>query len=431
MTKPNSAVLHKKLKDLTPDSRNANKGTPRGNQMIEDSLRQYGAGRSILLDKHGRIIAGNKTAENAGSIGLDDVIVVQTDGTKLVAVQRTDLDLNDPRARQLAIADNRASEVSLDWDVEALKGLALDGVDLAPFFTADELESFWPQNPLQGDEDEVPPVPVEPKSKLGDLYLLGNHRLLCGDSTKREDVERLMAGEKADMVFTDPPYGISIVQGNKVGGGGAFGGKKNEINGAKRIEVHEFAPVIGDESADTAADAYNLCAALEIPVLIFWGGNHYADRLPSSSCWIVWDKENTGNFADAELAWTNQDTAVRIFKHMWNGMVKASERGESRVHPTQKPVALAEWCFEKYGKAKDAVLDLFGGSGSTLIACEKTGRKCFMMELDPIYCDVICLRYYNATGKIPLREDGKPWKSENDAAGTENHRHSKSANGVA
>ena len=288
MTKPNSAVLHKKLKDLTPDSRNANKGTPRGNQMIEDSLRQYGAGRSILLDKHGRIIAGNKTAENAGSIGLDDVIVVQTDGTKLVAVQRTDLDLNDPRARQLAIADNRASEVSLDWDVEALKGLALDGVDLAPFFTADELESFWPQNPLQGDEDEVPPVPVEPKSKLGDLYLLGNHRLLCGDSTKREDVERLMAGEKADMVFTDPPYGISIVQGNKV-----------------------------------------------------------------------------------------------------------------------------------------------GGSGSTLIACEKTGRKCFMMELDPIYCDVICLRYYNATGKIPLREDGKPWKSENDAAGTENHRHSKSANGVA
>ena len=107
--KTSSAVTLKKLADLTPDSHNANKGNPRGNQMIEDSLRQYGAGRSILLDKHGAIIAGNKTVENCGAIGMDDVIVVQSDGTKLVAVQRTDLDLKDAKTRQLAIADNRAS----------------------------------------------------------------------------------------------------------------------------------------------------------------------------------------------------------------------------------------------------------------------------------------------------------------------------------
>lgn len=139
-----SAVATKKLVDLTPDSRNANKGSPRGNQMIEDSLRQYGAGRSILLDKHGRIIAGNKTAENAGAIGMDDVIVVQSDGTRLVAVQRTDLDLDDPHTRQFAIADNRAGQVSLDWDVDALKGLVDDGVNLAPFWTTDELKKLWP-----------------------------------------------------------------------------------------------------------------------------------------------------------------------------------------------------------------------------------------------------------------------------------------------
>ncbi len=191
MKKPpaSSALLEKKLSDLKPDARNANKGTARGAQMIKDSLRDYGAGRSILLDKHGQIIAGNKTVEAAGAGGMKDLLVIESDGTRLVAVQRTDLDLNDPRARQLAIADNRSAEVSLEWDAEMLKALSGDGVDLGPFWTGDELEKLLPtQKELLTDEDEVPPVPVEPKSKLGDLYLLGNHRLLCGDSTKREDV---------------------------------------------------------------------------------------------------------------------------------------------------------------------------------------------------------------------------------------------------
>ena len=183
------ALTSRKLSDLTPDKRNANKGTARGAAMIRDSLRNYGAGRSTLLDKHGAIIAGNKTAENAGALGQQDVIVVETDGSQLVAVQRTDLDLKDPRARQLAIADNRTSEVSLGWDVAALKSLAGDGIDLAPFWSADELEKLWPQNAdLLTDEDEVPPVPAEPTSKLGDLWVLGEHRLLCGDSTVLGDV---------------------------------------------------------------------------------------------------------------------------------------------------------------------------------------------------------------------------------------------------
>src|ERR1035437_1551012 len=208
--KPQPILITKHLADLTPDSRNVNKGSPRGNQMIEDSLRQYGAGRSILLDKHGAIIAGNKTAENAGAIGMDDVIVVQSDGTKLVAVQRTDLDLADPHTRQLAIADNRSSQVSLDWDTETLKGLVEDGVDLAPFWTADELAAMWPQTvDLLTDEDDVPPVPVEPVSKLGDLYILGDHRLLCGDSTVLADVERLMGGAKASLMVTDPPWNVA------------------------------------------------------------------------------------------------------------------------------------------------------------------------------------------------------------------------------
>lgn len=132
-----------KLSDLQSDKRNANKGSPRGDKMIEDSLRQYGAGRSILIDKHGKIIAGNKTVENAGQIGMDDVIVVQSDGTKLVAVQRTDLDLGtDKMAKELAIADNRSSQVSLDWDVDVLKELATE-IELDKFFSADELGKLF------------------------------------------------------------------------------------------------------------------------------------------------------------------------------------------------------------------------------------------------------------------------------------------------
>jgi hypothetical protein len=141
------------LRDLTPDIKNANKGSERGQHLIEESLRQYGAGRSILIDKNGVIMAGNKTAENFGAIGLDDVIVVQTDGTKLVAVQRTDLDMMaDPRARELAIADNRASEVSLDWNADVLKELG-EEIDLTKFWSADELAALLGED-AESIEDE-------------------------------------------------------------------------------------------------------------------------------------------------------------------------------------------------------------------------------------------------------------------------------------
>jgi hypothetical protein len=137
------------------------------------------------------------------------VLVIQTDGTKLVAVQRTDLDLDEKQAQEMAIADNRAAQVSLDWDIDVLKGL---DVDLAKFWSPDELENiFGFETALLTDEDDVPELPEEPTSKLGDLYTLGNHRLLCGDSTSIDAVERLMDGRKADMVFTDPPYGMSSI----------------------------------------------------------------------------------------------------------------------------------------------------------------------------------------------------------------------------
>jgi 16S rRNA G966 N2-methylase RsmD len=263
------------------------------------------------------------------------------------------------------------------------------------------------------EEDAVPEPPADPITKPGDLWILGEHRLLCGDATKAEDVARVMDGQKPQMIYTDPPYGISIVSADsKIGGDKAFGKVGGIHKGMKAkpiIQANTYPAIIGDDRIDTAVAAFSVCSTLGAKVMIFWGGNYYADKLPASSCWIVWDKDNGESFfADAELAWTNQKTAVRIFKHQWNGLIKASERGEKRVHPTQKPVALAAWCFDKYGAPGDRVLDLFGGSGSTLIACEQTGRICHMMELAPAYCDVIKNRWEQATGKTAELERKGP-----------------------
>lgn len=194
-----------KISDLIPDDRNANRGTKRGRKAVNDSLARYGAGRSILIDRDGRVIAGNKTVSSAAVLDNPDVLVVQTDGTQPVAVQRTDLSLDDQKARELAIADNRAAELGLEWDPEVLGQMASE-LDLKPFFTDGELAELLPDKgaAIIGDEDDAPDAPAEPITKPGDLYILGDHRLLCGDAMNPTDVDRLLDGERVDMVFTDP-----------------------------------------------------------------------------------------------------------------------------------------------------------------------------------------------------------------------------------
>lgn len=388
------------LASLTPDKRNANKGTVRGRALLEDSLRRYGAGRSILADKHGNIIAGNKTLEASADIGLP-VRFVQTDGHELVVVQRTDLDLDtDKAARELAYADNRVAQLDLDWDVDALLADQAAGVDLAAVgFDPDELAALLStlDSGTEGltDPDSVPAPPAAPVTQPGDLWLLGRHRLGCIDATDIAAVEQLIGGSRPDLVLTDPPYGVSVVQDAMVGAdfGVATKGK--------------YAPIIGDETNQTAIDAYNLCAALGIPRLIFWGGNYYADALPSSGCWLVWDKrgdsgiENT--FADCELAWTNLTGQARIYRQLWNGMIRQGEH-DPRIHPTQKPVGLLQWCIERYSDRAAVVLDLFVGSGSTLIACEQSGRVCIGAELSPAYVDAAVSRWEAFTGKTAVRQ---------------------------
>jgi hypothetical protein len=197
-----------KLSELQQDTHNANKGTARGAKMIEASLKEYGSGRSIVVDKHNRIIGGNKTALAAAAVGMEEVIVVESDGSKIVVVKRTDLDLDtDQRAKELAIADNRASEVSLSWDVDAIKAMEIDP---GKFWSPDELEKmFGIKKDLLTDDDAAPDAPAATSTKRGDMYRMGEHRLLCGDSTDLADVSKLMGDTKAVCMWTDPPYGVN------------------------------------------------------------------------------------------------------------------------------------------------------------------------------------------------------------------------------
>jgi site-specific DNA-methyltransferase (adenine-specific) len=412
MKKPASPLIStKKLSDLTPDARNANKGTERGSAMIRDSLRNYGAGRSILLDKHGAIIAGNKTAENAGALGQQDVIIVETDGSQLVAVQRTDLDLKDPRARQLAIADNRSGQLSLLWDPDTLKSLAADGIDMSPFWSAGELEKLWPQNPLAGEEDAVPELLAVPKSKIGDLYTMGAHRLLCGDATKALDLGRLLGAQKAQAMWTDPPYGVNYVGKTKA----AKIFQNDGADGLKALLDAAFSNVTLALEPGSPVYVAHPPGALNVTF-----GNAFLAAGWRLHQTLIWDKgtivlghsdyhfshepifygytPGQGRFGRGGKGWYGTDSERSVLPFP---KPRASEN-----HPTMKPVGLVERCLINSTPRGGVVLDPFGGSGTTLIACEKIARCCFMLELDPAYVDVIVERWQNATGKKAVLERG-------------------------
>ena len=260
------------------------------------------------------------------------------------------------------------------------------------------------ENVIEDDYDAEPPE--EPKAKPGDIYALGDHRLICGDSTDVNVIDKLMDGVKADLLLTDPPYGINVVAvNNKIGGDKPFGSKGKVGYGTKGknkiLDCNEYAPIIGDDTTETARESY-IASIEHSKNQIIFGGNYFTDFLKPSRCWVVWDKQNTGNFADAELAWTSFDKGVKLYHFLWNGLCRQGERsveGKTRVHPTQKPVGMLADIIKDFSKDNESILDLFGGSGSTLIACEQLGRKCYMCELDPHYVDIIIDRWEKFTGK--------------------------------
>lgn len=236
----------------------------------------------------------------------------------------------------------------------------------------------------------------------GEIYALGNHRLMCGDATSVDDVMRLIGNEHVNLVLTDPPYGMKVLDRH-----GMIAAKNNRpIKGAKDerfrntlLSSRKYPPLIGDDSNQSAREHYEIVREITSR-LIFWGGQYFADFLPVSGAWLFWNKRTGRNdFSDGELAWCSWGKRVRYYEQMWNGVFmqcnyKLNGRKEkARMHPAQKPVELHMKILEDFTQPNDIILDCFGGSGTTLIACEMTGRKCLMMEISPEYCDIIIERY--------------------------------------
>jgi DNA modification methylase len=243
------------------------------------------------------------------------------------------------------------------------------------------------------DDDHVP-EPLESKVKRGEVWALGEHRLMCGDSTKIEDVEKLMNGDKADMVFTDPPYGISYEQEHRT-----------KAPKQTKTDVNNYFPVIAGDDTSIEVFTKHILDFFGSSKRIFIWGILNGKNLPDGGSYIVWDKKTEAQancpFGDFDVCWS-KNTGWKMIRSMWGGF-HSKEKGEDRLHPTQKPIDLIEQFFSLWGKETKTVVDLFGGSGSTLIACEKTGRKCFMMELDEHYCGVIIARWEQFTGKQAVK----------------------------
>jgi DNA modification methylase len=239
------------------------------------------------------------------------------------------------------------------------------------------------------------------------LKLKSQHRLLCGDSTDKSDVDRLMAGEKADMVFTDPPYGIDLDTDYSKMSNPIFS-KRDKKN--RTTEKRKYNPIMNDnillDINNVVLERFPQCKEIFI-----FGGDYF--DLPKSGSWIVWDKSVDEKYdkmfgSSFELCWSKSKHKRLIARIQWRSFFGVSDDTNSKgknakVHPTQKPAVLAEWFFERWGKNKTLIIDLFLGSGSTLIACEKTNRNCYGMEIDPHYCSVIIKRWQEFTGKEAVK----------------------------
>jgi DNA modification methylase len=390
------------IEKLVPYAKNSRTHSEEQVAQIAASIREWGFTTAVLVDESGSIIAGHGRVMAARKLGMASLPVMVAAGW------------TDAQKRAYVIADNKLA-LNAGWDNELLAlelgelgdlGFDLDLVG----FTDEEIAALMPEQIEPGltDEDAVPEVPEQPVTVLGDVWVLGKHRLMCGDSTSIDAIQKITEGQAPDFVFTDPPYGVAVVKDGMVGADFGVAKKGN------------YKPIIGDETTDTAIEAYNACVAIGAKKIVLWGGNYFSDKLPPSSCWLVWDKRGdsgiVNTFADCELAWTNMTSPARVHKQLWNGMIREGER-DKRVHPTQKPVALCEWGISNYTDKNASVLDLFLGSGSTLMACEKTNRKCFGMEMSPDYCDVIIKRWQQFTGKIAVHaETGQPFAEVKDGS---------------
>ena len=386
------------IKDLKQDKRNYRTHNKKNLDLIKKSVKEVGLARSIVIDNENNIICGNGLTSTLDK--NTPIQIIETDGSELVVVKRTDLKTGDEKRKQLAIMDNSTSDSSefdleslqADFDVEQLQDWGLDV----------EFESLEEQEII---EDEVPEE-VETKCKLGDIWQLGSHRLMCGNSTILADVEKLMDGAKADLLFTDPPYGVS------------YENKTKEVLKSKNytkianddLKLEDFKLFL----EDVFKNAYvSLKETASYYVFSCQGGDQEMMMMMMRECGmpcrhqLIWVKD-APVFSMGRLDYDYKHEPILygwIKKHNFQRKGEQDKsvweyaRTANKLHPTMKPIELICNALNNSTVKGELILDLFGGSGSTLIACEQLDRKCYMMELDPHYCDVILQRWENLTGK--------------------------------
>jgi DNA modification methylase len=377
-----------RIADLTPDPNNARQHDDKNLKAIMGSLKEFGQRKPIVITEAGTIVAGNGTVEAAKRLGWLDIEVV-----------RVPSDWTDAQVKAFAIADNRTAELA-NWNQEVLTSqlleLEAEGWELAEFgFEAFEL----PDNDKPIIEDEIPES-APGRAALGDIWQLGNHRLMCGDSFSKTAIDQLLDGQTADMVFSDPPYGMNL-----------------DTDYSKMVNTNigrtglKHSKVIGDDQ--DFDPTFILETFKDCNEILLFGFDYYANKLPMGTP-IVWDKRVEDKFDSVigsafELIWSKKKRKRQIIRFQYStwGSRFADTLDGKKPHPTMKPIGLLKEIMDL--TKSNSVIDLFGGSGSTLIAAEQTNRICYMMELDPKYCDVIIERWEKLTGQkaelLPAKAD--------------------------
>lgn len=369
---------------------------PRNNEeaveFVANSIFKFGFKNPIIIDKNNVIVAGHTRIKAAKKLGYDKAPCIVAD------------DLTEEQIKAFRLADNKVGEIAT-WDFdkleEELRELSFGNIDMSLFdfdlSFEEELEE------AQEDDFEVE-LPEEPKAKPGDIYQLGNHRLMCGDSTKQEEVAKLMNGEKADMVFTDPPYLMGFTGNVHADGSKSFNSKFGAIKNDKmsREDGDKFILDIFNNIKIFNKGSYYVCFYRLGLDYIF----RALDKLENQyKALIIWDKGNhtlsnsdyMSKYEPIIYGWFNEHLFYgdRSNFDIWE--IQRTKKND--LHPTMKPIELCSKAINNSSKKENIVLDLFGGSGSTLIASEQLNRKCYVMELDPKYVDVIINRWEEFTGR--------------------------------
>ena len=391
-----------KVSDLSPYALNSRDHSDLQVAQISASIREFGFTNPVLADEENNLIAGHGRVLAARKLDIDEIPAVIVTG------------LDERKRRALIIADNKLA-LNASWNDEALKveleDLATDYGSLMGF-DQDEILKLLGVKEKEGlvDDDAIPDIPEEPKSKLGDVYKLGNHRVMCGDSCVQDDVDKLMDGELADMVFTDPPWNVNYGEQGKENGSHPSYKKRDRTILNDFMGTEDFLNFMNSAFKQLNLHSKDGCPTYVVMSAQEWG-NMMLSLATNEYHWsstIIWNKN--------ALVLSRKDYHTK-YEPIWYGWKEGAPRLmpledrkqcdvwdidrpiKSDLHPTTKPIALLEIAINNSSKPANIVLDLFGGSGSTMIACEKIGRSARLMELDPKYCDVIVQRWEDFTGE--------------------------------